>query len=243
MNWKLKRKLKRLIQKSKVQKAKKEFLEFQKFSVICFIANSPVDGNKPPEIVVAELLKWAVSIETEYFQKFISWLLLWFPKISKPIIKTFRNHPAYAMFGFAMCLALCMFHVKLKELSNSIWEWVRKKMKWLLIRFGIIIFLLMGITDLPPIPIKQAILGLISKLYAKLKSLSRLSPEIISEPKSQNERNTAIFLSVMAFFFLRALLKHYSQAVFEDLPFGSILIDLYKADHENPKDPMVPILF
>ena len=125
-------------------------------------------------------------------------------------------------------------------------KWLEENFKWPLVGCGtiiglIIVLLVILVTDFPPLPLKKTILALISKLSARLKSSSGLSPEMISESKPQNERNTVIFLSVVTFFFLRYLLDQYKRKVFEDLPFGEILFELYKTD-QNPSDPLMPIL-
>lgn len=53
------------------------------------------------------------------------------------------------------------------------------------------------------------------------------------EPKYNGKRNKLIFFSVITFLFLRYLLDKYKRKLFEDIPFGEILIQMYDNDMNN----------
>ena len=237
------RRIKSLLKKPKFFLAKREILKFQKFSVICFIGNSSsISGDKRE---LAELFQRAVILANKYSQEFLNWLLSWFSKITA----LFKNHGLFILFGVSISLALLIFREQVKKTNNSIMSWLKKKFKWPTIGCSVIVILviyllLIAVTDLPPLPVTKIIRYFISQVK-KVSAIFQSSPEkpviMTDESKYNGERNKLIFLSVITVLFLRYLLGKYKRKLFEDIPFGEILIEMYDNDMKNSPNSLIPI--
>lgn len=248
----IRRRIKRLLQKPKFLKRKREIIKFQKFSVICFIGNSLTISDGKPKL--AELFQTAVSLANKYFQKFLNWILSLSFKVSVHLLallkNLFKNHASFILFGVTISLALLFFRQQIMQMNNSIMSWLKKKFKWPVMGCSVIVilaiyFLLIAVTDLPPLPATKIIRYFISKVSAIFQSYSKLSPEkpviMTNEPKYNGERSKLIFLSVITILFFRYLLGQYKRKLFEDIPFGEILIEMYDNDMKDCPDSFIPI--
>jgi len=239
----LRRRLKRWLRRPKSLKARKELLELQKFFLICFIGNTTEIERPDPSAV--ELFRWGMNIFATYWQKFVAWLLKWFPRVTWPIIRAFRNNAYFALSMGGLAVALWVFQEQIRQAKESTGNWLKDHIGWwlMLVLILLSIFLIMLVTDIPPIPVKKTILWLIGNISGRLRSSSGLSSEMMSEPKPPNERNKAIVFLLTTCVVLRYLLKQYKRKVFEDLPFGNLLFKVYEQyEEENPPKPIMRII-
>lgn len=150
-------------------------------------------------------------------------------------------------------MALLIFRQQLRKTTRSIRAWLKRKFKWLAVGCSVIIILaiyllLILVTDVPSLPIVKAAKYVVSKISAIFQSSAELSPtesvpiKMTDKPKYNGERNKLIFLSVLTVLFLKYLLITYKRKVFEEIPFGEILIEMYDEDIENSPKKLIPTL-
>jgi hypothetical protein len=250
----LHRRIKRLFRKSKVSKAGlRKVRKLQKFSMICFIANSqdvPNDNRSLPS-----LFFYATEIAAKYFHEILTWLMVWGSKIPNWLIFFLKTNKSFLMFGTTMAIALFIFRGQLKETRVSIRLWIHKYLKMPLLGCSfiiilLIILLLISSTDLSPIPLKQLLSYLrkivyypIVKIYDFVQNSSELDYDkttiVTDNSKYGGENGKMVFLSIVTIFFLRYLLGEYKRKVFDDFPFGKFLIEIYEADMKNPPRSLI----
>lgn len=224
----------------------------QKYLMICFIGNNQkllVDQK-----TLAELFQRSIAFANYHLKKWLRWIVAWLIKIPVHLTGLFKNlitnHPSSMLFVASMCLALLLLHQQVKQMNKSIMSWLKKKFKWprigcLAIIILAIYFLLIVVTDIPVFPIIRIIKYIISRISKKDVEVNPAKPvlmtEMIDESKYNGERNKLIFLSVMTFIIFRYLLNQYKRRVFENIPLGKILIQIYDNDMNDSTDSLIPI--
>ena len=252
-----KRRIQRFIQKLKCLKAKQQIQEFQKFSIICFIGNS--QSSVEDKQGLAELFKAFVNLANKSFHEFINWIMTIFPAVTGAVVSFFKNKPSYIIFGVALSVALIIFRTSLTNTGDKILNWFISAYKQNQVGCSSIILLaiyclLMLVTDLPRIPIKALILYIIrflndlskqvSSWFQSLKNTTELSTELTNELKPNNnansERNTMVTLFIITVVVLRYAVTVYKSQVFEKIPFGDVLIEIFKYDESEHSKQLIP---
>jgi hypothetical protein len=234
MNRYLRRRINRLFSRPKSVRLKTQILKFQKFSLICYIGNS-TDVNPEKR---KQLFSLAVAMASEYFHKFLNWLLAQASALSSLLFSFFKDQELFMFFGVAISVALLLFRGEVIKMKNSFFSFLERKTKGLgcslLILLLILIYLFLTmVTDLPVVPLKKTIGALISRIdtFVQNSEFSLEEPIITTyEPKYKGEKGKFVFLSLITVVFLRYLVHSYKYKLFHQLPFGNALIEIYEND-------------
>jgi hypothetical protein len=231
----LRRKIARLLKKPKFFKTRVGTIKLQKFSLICFLANAKPSSEKPG---FPELFRIAANFASEYFQKFVAWLLCYVSQVAKFSISLLRNNRYFIMFSVGMSVALLIFFKQIVGAKNSILVWLQETFKWPVIGGSIIIllliyFLMSLISDLPSrILVAKAIQDAMLRMWNFIHR-SNKSQAVDYESKFTPERTQFIVFSVATILILRYLLDRYKRKCFDTIPLGNILIEFYKQDMKD----------
>ena len=258
-----KRFITRSAKSKKFQKLQGKVKEFQKFSMICFIGNPKtyvldkklIDaffttfGNLVSQscTTVADFFRAFVNLATHCFNVFVDWVGKFFPAVTGIAISFFKKNPHYIIFGVAISMLLMYFRSQVAKTSAKILNWFisifeKYQIGCLTILLLTIYGFLMIVTDLPRLPIRAiiaSIIKLIMNIYKTISSWlnnpSKLSTEVGPESNFNGERNSMIILFVLAVMIMKYALIAFESEVFETLPFGDVLVEVYKYDTTKPK--------
>ena len=79
--------------------------------------------------------------------------------------------------------------------------------------------------------------------FQSLKNTPELSTELTNEPKPNNansERNTMVTLFIITVVVLRYAVTVYKSQVFEKIPFGDVLIEIFEYDESEHSKQLIP---
>lgn len=244
------RRIRRLFRKS-------QFSKFQKFSLICFVGNSqnpPTNKNKanptsfdPKD--VGTLFRSFVGAAIYYLNQLIHWFSRTVPQLANTItlwLKAYMPNQ-YILFTIAVSLALLVF----SKHAISFRRWVKsffKQLRWAQLGifwsiFLLFYLLLMGVTDLPRIPLLEIIQYLITLFRSVISKLWKHSPESgskkpVSNPHHESGTSTStsyLVLFVIYSIFLRYLYKCLQYKMVEDIPYGRYLIEIYNNEEKEKR--------
>jgi hypothetical protein len=236
----LTRRIKRFFRKRKSSKLHKEIMEFQKYSLICFIANPelplqefPLNGEKD----LRQLFVWCLQQAWTVLSKVLRLMIKFLKKGSMVILRWLKNHPWMTAFATYMACALLVLHHLSKKFG--------RKLRW----FDrlLVILMLLGIASLLALAIKNEAFSTIIKwlksillnILLALRSINSLldkwlndspsNPSTIGDksqlPETKDNFKNFLLFSTLIFVATRYLLKIYKRRLVGESPFTDIVID------------------
>ena len=240
-----KRRVQRFIQKLKYLKAKQQIQEFEKFSIICMVADPAVTITGEEGII--ELVLLSIGQAWNFFVKLGGLLIKFFSNRAIDLLKFIKGSPFLVAFGaFASCALLLINHYANK---------FGRKLKWY-DRLGIIILSLLATLLLMVIikgegfkTIAEWLKNVIIRIIVLLRYLNNFIDNILkyvkesldsvpldsvpldqSEPSKSNDLKAFIFFSALTALTTKYFLTLYKRKVVGDGPFSDLIISIIEID-------------
>lgn len=251
----LRRRLKRVFGKRKFSRLSKKMIEFQKYSLICFVGNPAVPLNEEERLI--SLFKLCATQAWEIFLKLGSLLLQLLKTSSRFVMKFVMSHPWMITFGvFASC-ALLIFSRLVKGFKKNL-RWHNALVLlilillffWLLAEtikaksFNIVleeIYTILKSILRHLFLFLRKINSLLDKKMEDLESHSLPMEDKLKPPTGENFQTFALY-SILSLLLLRYLLARAKRELVDAGPLSDIVIEIIDRLDFNKLDNAVKII-
>jgi hypothetical protein len=232
-----KRRIQRLIQKPKFLKDKREFFQFQKFSMICAVGNSALPISEKDGLI--KLFLMTAGAAWDLLAKICSLILKYSKNCGTFLVKLCKKYPYYTMFTvFASCALLLLDRLAKK---------FGRKLQWydrlIIIILSLIATWLLSVVIqaesfktifewLKSMLIKIMVtLGILNNSIDSIDSYTQ-DPSLLDKPKPSKAEDFKVFVffSVLTALTTRYLLYAYKRRVVGDGPLSNEVIKILEID-------------